>query len=94
MAYAIGALGCLFPLFLIVVTQALSAASPWTGASYLLAYFFGFSIMLIAAILMAIFAKGVLMKGLRKILPRMERITGMLLILAGAYIIHYQMALF
>lgn len=40
-AYAIGALGCLFPLFLIVATQAFAAPSMPEGASYFLAYFAG-----------------------------------------------------
>lgn len=93
-AYAIGALGCLFPLFLIVATQALAAPTIWEGSSYILAYFFGMSGMMILTILLAVFAKEFLMKNLRKILPYMERITGVLLILAGVYIIYYQTALF
>ncbi|MDZ7659022.1 cytochrome c biogenesis CcdA family protein [Fodinibius sp.] len=92
-AYAIGALGCLFPLFLIVATQAMTASSAWLGASYIGAYFVGISGMMIAAILLSTFAKNWLMKYLRKILPHMERITGGLLILAGAYVIYYQSAL-
>ena len=92
-AYAIGALGCLFPLFLVVATQAMSAPSLWLGASYIGAYFVGISGMMIAAILLSTFAKDLLMKYLRKILPHMERITGGLLILAGAYVIYYQTAL-
>jgi hypothetical protein len=43
--------------------------------------------------LLSTFAKNWLMKYLRKILPHMERITGGLLILAGAYVIYYQTAL-
>lgn len=93
-AYAIGALGCLFPLFLVVATQAMAAPTAWQGASYILAYFGGLSGMMIAAILLSTFAKELLMKYLRKILPYMERITGALLILAGIYVIHYQMSLF
>ncbi len=93
-AYAIGALGCLFPLFLIVATQALAAPTIWEGISYILAYFVGMSGMMILTILLAVFAKEFLMKNLRKILPYMERITGVLLILAGVYIIYYQTALF
>ncbi|MDZ7691954.1 MAG: cytochrome c biogenesis protein CcdA [Balneolaceae bacterium] len=34
-AYAIGALGCLFPLFLVVATQAMAAPTAWQGASIL-----------------------------------------------------------
>ncbi|MDR9366065.1 MAG: cytochrome c biogenesis protein CcdA [Balneolaceae bacterium] len=93
-AYAIGALGCLFPLFLVVATQAMSAETALEGASYIGAYFAGISSMMIGAILLSTFAKDMLMKYLRKILPHMERITGILLILAGIYVIYYQMVLF
>lgn len=93
-AYAIGALGCLFPLFLVVATQAMAAPTVWMGSSYIGAYFVGISGMMIVTILLSTFAKDLLMKYLRKILPHMERITGGLLILAGIYVIHYQMVLF
>lgn len=93
-AYAIGALGCLFPLFLVVATQAMAAPTIMEGASYLVAYFSGICLMMISAILLSVFAKDLLMKYLRKILPHMDRITGTVLILAGAYVIYYQMVLF
>lgn len=93
-AYAIGALGCLFPLFLIVATQAMAAETILEGGSYILAYFTGMSSMMIFTIFLAVFAKGFLMKNLRKVLPHMERLTGLILILASAYIIFYQTALF
>ncbi len=92
--YAIGALGCLFPLFLIVATQAMAAETVWEGSSYILAYFTGISGMMILTILLAIFAKDFLLKNLRKILPYMEKVTAILLIIAGVYVIYYQMALF
>lgn len=92
-AYAIGALGCLFPLFLVVATQAMAAPTLWMGSSYIGAYFIGISGMMIVTILLSTFAKDLLMKYLRKILPHMERVTGGLLILAGIYVIHYQMVL-
>lgn len=93
-AYAIGALGCLFPLFLVVATQAMAAPSVWLGASYISAYFVGISLIMITAILLSTFAKDFFMKYLRKILPHMETVTGVLLILAGAYVIYYQIILF
>ena len=92
-AYAIGALGCLFPLFLIVATQALAAPSLLLGGSYIFAYFLGISLMMITAILLSTFARNLFMKYLRKILPRMEIITGVLLVFAGGYVIYYQMIL-
>ncbi|MGM0507483.1 MAG: cytochrome c biogenesis CcdA family protein [Bacteroidota bacterium] len=93
-AYGIGALGCLFPLFLVVVTQALGAPSVWMGASYLLAYVIGLCGTMVAVILLTAYSKDRVMSLLRSILPYMERVTGGLLILAGIYIIYYQMVLF
>lgn len=90
LAYAIGALGCLFPLFLIVATQAMAAPSAWTGVGYFAAYFGGMSLMMIGTILMSVLARDIMMKYLRKILPHMEKITGWLLIIAGGYVIYYQ----
>jgi cytochrome c biogenesis protein CcdA len=93
-AYAIGALGCLFPLFLVVATQAMAAPSTLLGGAYILAYFFGLSLMMVVVILLATFARELLMKYLRKIMPHMEKISGVILILAAIYIIQYQMILF
>ncbi|MEX1213323.1 MAG: cytochrome c biogenesis protein CcdA [Balneolaceae bacterium] len=93
-AYGIGALGCLFPLFLVVVTQALGAPSVWMGASYLLAYVVGLCGTMIAVILLTAVSKDRVMQLLRSILPYMERVTGGLLVLAGGYIIWYQLVLF
>ncbi|AVR45092.1 hypothetical protein C7S20_07310 [Christiangramia fulva] len=92
--YAIGALGCLFPLFLIVATQALAAESVLEGISYILAYFAGISGMMSLTIILAIFAKDFLLKNLGRILPYMEKITAILIFIAGVYVINYQMALF
>lgn len=89
-AYAIGALGCLFPLFLIVATQAMAAPSAFTGAGYFVAYFGGMSLMMIGTILFSVLTRDMLMKYLRKILPHMEMVTGWLLIVAGGYVIYYQ----
>ena len=94
LAYAIGALGCLFPLFLIVATQAIAAPTWWIGGGYIMAYFAGISIMMVSIIILSTFAREFLMKYLRKILPHMELVTGILLVGAGIYVIYYQMALF
>lgn len=93
-AYAVGALGCLFPLFLIGATQAFAAPSMSEGVSYFVAYFAGMSGMMILTLLLSVFTKNLLIKYLRKILPQMERITVVFLVISGIYIIQYQAALF
>lgn len=93
-AYAIGALGCLFPIFLIIITQAISAPSVLEGGAYIFSYFLGMGGMMALVIFLAIHFKNWLTKSLRSLMSRMNLITGILLIVAGIYIIQYQLVLF
>ncbi len=93
-AYAIGALGCLFPLFLVVATEAITAESALQGLSYFIAYFAGIGGLLTVTIIVAVYAKDFVSTQIRRVLPYIERATGVLLILAGIYIIYYQLVLF
>jgi len=90
-AYGIGAFGCLFPLFLLVATQAIAAGA--IGATYILAYILGMAIFMLLFYILAVFAREFLQKQLRKILPYITRVSGAILIIAGAYIIYYQSVL-
>ena len=49
--------------------------------------------MMVTAIILSTFARNFFMKYLRKIMPHMDKVTGILLILAGGYVIYYQMIL-
>lgn len=93
LAYAIGALGCLFPLFLVVMTQAIGEPNTLIGISYILSYFLGMSLLMITTILGSIFAREYVTKSLYKILPHMQKISAVLLIIAGIYVINYQLVL-
>lgn len=66
----------------------MAAPTAMEGATYIFAYFSGISGTMIAAILLATFAKDFMMKYLRKILPHIETVTGWLLIFAGIYVIY------
>ncbi len=92
-SYGIGALGCLFPLFLVVATSSISAPSAAEGVSYILVYVAGMSIFMLLFSLLAVHAKSFLQTKLRIIMPHINSISAILMILAGAYIIHYQLAL-
>jgi len=93
-AYAIGALGCLFPLFLVVATQSLSEPDRIVGIGYIVAYFIGISLLMLVTIMTSIFAKDFINKKIRAILPHMQKISAFFLIVAGIYIIYYQASLF
>jgi cytochrome c biogenesis protein CcdA len=93
-SYALGALGCLFPLFLVVVTQALSAESMVVGISYIVAYFLGLCLMMLLVIVGTMYSKKMIQRYIRSVLPYMNNFTAIILILAGIYIIRYQLILF
>lgn len=92
-AYAIAALGCLFPLFLVVASQALTEPNTILGLSYIVAYFVGISLLMFITIMSAIFARDTISKRINSILPHMQKITALLLIVAGVYTIYYQVIL-
>ncbi len=87
-AYGIGAFGCLFPLFLLVATQAIAAGA--IGMTYILAYILGMAVFMLLFYILAVFAREFLQTQLRKVLPYVTRFSGTVLMLAGAYIIYYQ----
>lgn len=92
-AYAIIALSCLFPLFLVVVTTAIAAPSIIVGGAYILAYLVGMSLLMLIFTFLAVFFKDFLHKSMRKVMPYIVKVSGALMIAAGIYIIQYQWAL-
>lgn len=90
-AYGLGALGCLFPFFLIVVTTAI--ADGLIGLTYILAYIIGMASFMLLFYLLAVYAKEFLKTQVRRLMPYITRISGFVIILAGIYIIYYQSAL-
>lgn len=92
-AYGVGVLGCLFPFFLAVAVSALQAPSVFVGSTYLIAYITGMSLLMVLFYVLAQFAQEFLRKSLRKVLPYINRVGGVLVIAAGIYIIWYQSAL-
>lgn len=92
-AYAIGSLGCVFPIFLSVVIQGLSYNSFLNGAYTILAYIVGMSLLMIGVTAFAFAAKHVILSKLEKILPYFRKISCAILIAAGIYMIYYQYVL-
>ena len=89
-AYAIGSLGCVFPIFLSVMIQGISYDSFLDGAYTVIAYIAGMSLLMIGATAFAFAAKHTLLNKLEKILPYFRKISGAILIAAGIYMIYYQ----
>lgn len=87
--YALASLSCTLAIFLIVVGQASTVGYPLGMAAVFAAFAAGAATVLIAVCLSAAFARGALVRALRRALPLANRIAGGLLALTGAYLLVY-----
>jgi cytochrome c-type biogenesis protein len=88
-AYAVASLGCTLPVFLSVVGASLAVSGPAAATVVLAAYGVGMGAVMMTVALLAGGARDRLIKALRRTLPRMQRISGALLVVAGIYLSYY-----
>lgn len=89
--YSIASLSCTLPLFLLIVFQSLSAGGIKEGAIVFMTYALGMgSIMMTISIAISA-SNQTFIKWLRKIAPKMNIVTSIVLILAGSYLIYYNL---
>jgi cytochrome c-type biogenesis protein len=88
-AYAVASLGCTLPVFLSVVGASLAVRGPGAATVVLAAYGVGMGAVMMSLALLAGGARDRLVKTLRRALPRMQRISGALLVVAGVYLSYY-----
>jgi cytochrome c biogenesis protein CcdA len=84
-SYAIASLGCTLPVFLLVVTAGATAAS----AVSFVAYSLGMTAVLMAVSLALALARESLVRTLRQATRYVDRASGVLLLLVGAYLVWY-----
>lgn len=87
--YALASLSCTLAVFLVVVGQALAVADPVQLVAVFAAYAAGSASLLIALSLSAALAKGALARGVRRLLPVINRVSGGLLVASGVYLLLY-----
>ena len=88
-SYGVVSLGCTLPTFLAYVAGTLTRESFAAGAAVFVAYALGFATLLTALTIAIALARRSLVTTLRRLLPSMQRISGGLLVLAGAYVAWY-----
>ncbi len=90
-AYAVASLSCTLPIFLVVVGAALAAGGVLPGLVAFGAYGAGMGLVLTAVSLGAALFQGAVARYLRTLLPHMSRLSALVLILAGGYLVYYQL---
>lgn len=91
--YAIASLSCTLPIFLLVVIQGLSAGGIAEGSIVFLSYALGMGTVMIAVSLAIGISNQTFVKWLRRLEPKMNIITSVVLILAGSYLVYYNLVI-
>jgi len=88
-AYAFAALSCNLPVFLIVVVTSITDQGYAAGLLQFVYYALGMGFIMMLIILVSALFKETTNRWLRRVVPVVARLNGLLLIFAGAYIIYY-----
>jgi cytochrome c biogenesis protein CcdA len=89
-AFGATSLSCTLPIFLMVVGSSITAGDFTGGLFQFISYILGMgSVMLILTLGIAVVKEGVVVGALRKILPYVQKISAVLLLIAGGYIVYY-----
>lgn len=88
-AYGVASLGCTLPIFLSVIGASLATTGP-AGALLVMGFYaLGMLAVVMALAIGAALARDGLAKHMRRLVPRMQRVGGGLLTLAGVYLTYY-----
>ena len=88
-AYAFAALSCNLPVFLIVVVTSITDEGYASGLLQFVYYALGMGFVMMLIILISALFKEAASRWLRRVVPVVTRLNGLLLIFAGVYIIYY-----
>lgn len=88
-AYAVGSLSCTLPIFLTVIGSATSAGSVVGMAGVFSAYGLGVATILMLLCVGTAGFREVLARALRPLMRHIDRISGVLLLLGGGYVVFY-----
>jgi len=89
-SFGIASLSCTLPIFLMVVGGALSAGGLVQGLVPFIGYSGGMALVVVGLTLATALLKGALVQQMRRVLPYVNRLSGLLLLAAGAYIVYFQ----
>jgi len=87
--YGLATLGCSAPIFFAVLFWAIAGGGPLSGIITFMVYAVGMGIPLILTTILVAMAKEMTLKRIGKMLPWLQKISGIILIIIGAYLIYF-----
>jgi cytochrome c-type biogenesis protein len=88
-AYAIAAMSCTLPVFLAVVASAFSLKNVASGTLQFVSFSLGMGLIIALIALGSVLFKETVNRWIRQIVPLVARVSALLLIFAGSYILYY-----
>jgi cytochrome c-type biogenesis protein len=89
-AFGATSLSCTLPIFLLVVGSSITAGDFATGIYQFVSYILGMgSVLLVLTLGIAVVKEGVVIGALRSFLPYVQKISALLLLFAGGYVVYY-----
>jgi len=88
-SYGIASLGCTLPVFLATVSGTFQRSNVISGVAVYAMYALGMALVLMALTVAISLARQSLVRGLKRALPYVSRIAGVLVVTAGAYVAWY-----
>jgi cytochrome c-type biogenesis protein len=88
-AYAIAALSCTLPVFLVVVASALTVGGFTSGLFQFVSYALGMGFVILVISIGSVLFREMVNRLLRRVVPVVVRLSGFLLIFAGGYILYF-----
>lgn len=87
-AYALGAIGCTLPIFLVVLFQAVAQGGPLGGFVNFVSYATAITSLLLTFSLVAAVSKTAMQRFLQKYMGQIQKSAGILILFAGIYLIY------
>ena len=88
-SYAVASFGCTIGPFVLTVLGSFTRDGTLSGVLMIVAYALGRGLLLTALTVTLALARGGLLRGLRSALRWIDRVAGVLLVLAGLYLVYY-----
>jgi len=88
-SYALVSLSCTIPLFLAVVSTTFTDKNFTSGVATYVAYALGMGVVLVTLTVALALARQSLVRTIRRALPYVYKVSGALLVVAGAYLAYY-----
>ena len=89
MSYAVASLSCALPVFLAAVVGTFRREDALSSAATLVAFALGTTLVLVALTVSLGMARQGIVRRLRQLLPYVSKTSGVLLVIAGLYLVHF-----